>query len=110
VPNYMLLLYSTTTDWEVGDDTWDDGIAEHEAFVKAVEEAGAEIVSAAALAPPQTARTVRGADRVVSDGPFAEVREVLGGYYMISAPDLDTALALAKQCPEEIVEVREEVG
>ncbi|GAY09036.1 YciI family protein [Pseudonocardia sp. N23] len=37
-------------------------------------------------------------------------REVLGGYYMISAPDLDIAPALARQCPEEIVEVCEEVG
>ena len=48
-----------------------------------------------------------GADRLVTDGPFAETVEQLGGYYLIDAPDLDTAVELAKLLPREYaVEVR----
>jgi hypothetical protein len=48
----------------------------------------------------QTATTVRMKDteRVVTDGPFAETREVLGGYYLIDVPDLDGALDWAARC------------
>jgi hypothetical protein len=44
----------------------------------------------------------------VTDGPFVETKEALGGYYVIDAPDLDTALAVAKLCPARFggVEVR----
>lgn len=54
-----------------------------------------------ALQPSQTATTVRLKDgeRVVTDGPFAETREVLGGFYMIDVSDLDTALDWAARCP-----------
>jgi hypothetical protein len=110
VPNYVLLLYGQDADWTVGDEAWEAGMAAHEKFSAAVEAAGAAIVGGAALAPPATARTVRGRDRTVSDGPFAETREVLGGFYVIDAPDLDTALQLARECPEDIVEVREAVA
>ena len=44
----------------------------------------------------------------VTDGPFVETKEALGGYYLIEAPDLDTALAVGKLCPARFggVEVR----
>jgi hypothetical protein len=42
----------------------------------------------------------------VTDGPFAETKEALGGFYVIDAPDLDVALRLAKICPAGNVEVR----
>ncbi|MGH8867440.1 MAG: YciI family protein [Actinomycetes bacterium] len=53
------------------------------------------------LQPSSTATTVRvkGGERVVTDGPFAETREVLGGYYLLDAPDLDTALDWAARTP-----------
>jgi hypothetical protein len=53
------------------------------------------------LEPAQTATTVRleNGERVLTDGPFAETREVLGGYYLIDVPDLDTALDWAARCP-----------
>jgi hypothetical protein len=38
-------------------------------------------------------------ERVVTDGPFAETREVLGGYYLIDVPDLDAAIDWAAKCP-----------
>jgi hypothetical protein len=54
------------------------------------------------LQPPSTATTVRstdGTDRVISDGPYAETKEHLGGYYLVDVADLDEALDWAKQIP-----------
>lgn len=53
------------------------------------------------LAPSTTATTVRLQDgkRLMMDGPFAETKEVLGGYYIVDCPDLDTALEAAARCP-----------
>ena len=42
----------------------------------------------------------------MTDGPFIETKEAIGGYYVIEAADLDQALALAAKCPSPIVEVR----
>ncbi|WP_410872214.1 YciI family protein [Nocardia sp. A7] len=64
-----------------------------------------------ALQPTPTATTIRhdtdGAV-VITDGPFAEAKEALGGYYLLEAPDLDAAIALAAQVPAPTggVEVR----
>jgi hypothetical protein len=53
------------------------------------------------LAPSTAATTVRVQDgrRLTTDGPFAETKEVLGGYYIVDCPDLDTALEAAARCP-----------
>ena len=53
------------------------------------------------LSPVATATTVRRhtKDMQVADGPFAETKEQLGGFYLVEAPDLDAALKWAKQCP-----------
>ena len=64
-----------------------------------------------ALQPTATATTIRrdGAGGfTVTDGPFAETKEALGGYYLIEAADLDEAIAIAKQVPARFggVEVR----
>ncbi|HJX43958.1 MAG TPA: YciI family protein [Geodermatophilus sp.] len=59
------------------------------------------------MEPTTTATRVRGgAD--VTDGPFVETKEALGGYYVVDAPDLDTALAVARTVPARFggVEVR----
>ena len=63
------------------------------------------------LAPTSAASTVRVRDgeEVVTDGPFAETKEQLGGYYLIDVADLDAALAWAARCPgasHGVVEVR----
>jgi hypothetical protein len=54
-----------------------------------------------ALQPTSTATTVRVRDgeTLISDGPFAETKEALGGYYLVEADDLDTAIAAAKRIP-----------
>ncbi|WP_327308557.1 YciI family protein [Streptomyces sp. NBC_01298] len=70
-------------------------------YDKEVREAGIW-VSGESLADLVTATTVRvGQDgtRAVTDGPFAESREVLGGFYVIDVPDLDVALDWAARCP-----------
>jgi hypothetical protein len=75
------------------------------------ENAGEAVTGGHALQPTPTATTIRpGADGELSvtDGPFAETKEALGGYYLIEAADLDAAIAIAKQVPARFggVEVR----
>ena len=68
------------------------------------------VTGGAQLQPPDTATTVRVEDgrTLTTDGPFAETKEALGGYYLIEARDLDHALEIAKLCPAPFggVEVR----
>ena len=60
-----------------------------------------QYVAAGPLHPVATATSVRVRDgkRLVTDGPFAETREQLGGYYIVEAADLDEALAIAERIP-----------
>jgi hypothetical protein len=70
------------------------------AYSTALREAGAN-AGGAALMPPHTATTIKVRDgkRHVQDGPFADTKEQLGGYYVIEAPDLDAAMTWAAKCP-----------
>jgi len=63
--------------------------------------ANGQYVAAAPLHPTATATSVRVRDdkRVVTDGPFAETREQLGGFFMVDATDLDEAIAIAARLP-----------
>ena len=69
-------------------------------YIAALTESGL-LAGAGWLQPPWTATTVRVRDgrRSVQDGPYAETKEQLGGYFVIDAPDLDTALLWAERCP-----------
>jgi hypothetical protein len=69
-------------------------------YIAALTESGL-LAGAGGLQPPWTATTVRVRDgrRSVQDGPYAETKEQLGGYFVIDAPDLDTALLWAERCP-----------
>lgn len=96
---YMLLINSAGT--EEAEQACEASAEDWMAYDKAVREAGI-YVDAHSLADLTTATTVRvtaGGERVVTDGPFAETREVLGGYYVIDVPDLDVALDWAARCP-----------
>ena len=70
------------------------------AYLNAIQAAGI-VVNGAGLLPPQTATTVRVRDgqRQVHDGPYAESKEMLAGFFVIEVPDLDTALDWAAQSP-----------
>jgi hypothetical protein len=101
MPQYMLLIYDDPTVTPASDTP--EGQAEFAGWMSysaQMAEAGA-MKGGDALHPGDTATTVRvrGGERVVSDGPFAETKELLGGYYLIDVPDLDTALEWASKAP-----------
>ena len=96
---YMLLLYATEVEGEE--------LAEREAQIpiflelnRSLEEAGL-LVAAGRLHPTTTATTVTAisGETELTDGPFAITKEVLGGYYLIEADNLDAALELAARIP-----------
>ncbi|WP_395571724.1 YciI family protein [Streptomyces sp. BK79] len=96
---YMLLINAGAVDADGG--AAECGVQDWVAYDKAVREAGI-LVSGESLADLVTATVVKvGPDgaRTVTDGPFAESREVLGGFYVIDVPDLDAALDWAARCP-----------
>lgn len=70
------------------------------AYQQMLEKAGAFVATEALARSDQavTLSTVEG-ELKVHDGPYAETREQLGGYYVIEAPDMETAIALARPCP-----------
>jgi hypothetical protein len=70
------------------------------AYIKTLEESGI-IVNGAGLLPPETATTVRmrNGERMVQDGPFAEAKEMLGGFFIVEVPTLDVALEWASRSP-----------
>ena len=103
---YVFLMYDAEDFYDTADEqAVVDEMRLHEEFMEAVRAAGASVVGGEALQPSSTASTVRG-DALVTDGPFADTKEALGGFYVIEAPDLDVALRLAKICPAGNVEVR----
>ncbi|GAY13112.1 YciI family protein [Pseudonocardia sp. N23] len=98
---YMLLIYVTEPATAPDPAAMAPMMEAYENFNKAVAEAGVWI-SGDALQGRATATTVRVDDdgaRLVTDGPFAETREILGGYYVLDVPDLDSALDWAARCP-----------
>jgi len=107
---YVFLLYDSE-EWfdKLTPEEWQQAMKLHGAFTEAVQKAGARVLGGEALERSTTASTVRqreGAEPLVTDGPFIETKEALGGYYVIEARDLDQALELAKVCPSGNVEVR----
>jgi hypothetical protein len=106
---YLFLIYGDETrDAEATPEQWQAMMDAHRAWGEKVEASGASIVGGEALQPTATATTVRSSSGspIVTDGPFAETKEALGGFYLIDAADLDAALALASSLPAETVEVR----
>ena len=85
-------------------------LAAYGAYMKAMSEAGVSL-GGQRLRPTSTATTVRvkNGKTQVLNGPYAEVREQLGGYFLIDAPDLDAAISWAARCPgaeDGAIEVR----
>jgi hypothetical protein len=110
--NYAILIYEGDEGFRLRTDTVDGPAywAAWPAYSKALQDAGV-FVDGAGLELPQTATTLRVVDgkRQVQDGPFAETKEQLGGFYIINVPDLDTALSWASRIPVAkggVVEVR----
>jgi len=99
---YAILAMEAPADYAARTDPGASGTywASWAGYVAALQESG--IMSAAAgLQPPETATTIRirGGSTDVQDGPFADVKEHLGGVFLIEVPDLDTAMVWAARCP-----------
>jgi hypothetical protein len=98
---YLLLIYEneaeTAKRGEAGMKTM---MNEYRAFTQSIIQAG-QFKAGDALQPTSTATTVtvRGGKTLTTDGPFAETREQLGGYYLIEAKNLDEAIAIAARVP-----------
>ena len=107
---YMFMLFDDES-WfdQLDENAWVEAMKLHGEFAAAVAAAGAKITGGEALLRSNTATTVRnrpGAEPLVTDGPFIETKEALGGYYVIECKDLDQALEFAKICPAGNVELR----
>lgn len=99
---YLILIYGPEyPSPEPGQPGFEEFMGPWLEYNKMLIESGA-FVAAGQLEPVATATTIRrefgGGDTLV-DGPFAETKEVLGGYYLVEAADLDAALALARAVP-----------
>ena len=104
---YLILIYEDESQFgEPGSPVFREVLEAHGRFAEQVPRLGGKVVGGNGLQQTSTATSVRG--DVVTDGPFAETKEALGGYYLIEARDLDHALEIAKLCPARFggVEVR----
>jgi hypothetical protein len=104
---YLILIYEDESSYAAATpEQWGEIGQAHTRFAEQIAELGATMLGGNALQATTTATTIRG--DIVTDGPFAETKETLGGYYLIEATDLDHALAVAKLCPAAFggVEVR----
>jgi hypothetical protein len=104
---YLILIYESEEAYaSATPQDYQNIMDAHNRFPDQAKELGGEVVGGKALQPTTTATTIRG--DIVTDGPFVETKEVLGGYYLIEATDLDQALAIGKLCPAQYggVEVR----
>ena len=98
---YMCLIYSAEgTGPQPGTDDWGPFMKGYQDFTKEVRENG-KLVHADALQPIATATTVsvRNGKVETMDGPFAETKEQLGGYYLLECENLDDAIAQAAKIP-----------
>jgi hypothetical protein len=106
---YLILIYENETSMaEGGPAAFEQSAKAHQEFA---EGNGPALRGGNALHPTATATSIRKDPMggfTVTDGPFAETKEALGGYYLIEAADLDEAVAVAKQVPAAFggVEVR----
>jgi hypothetical protein len=101
---YVILIYDENSANPPAEppppEVWDQVMGDYNAYTAMLRERGAYL-AAEALQPVQTATSVRIRDgrTLTTDGPFAETKEALGGFYLVEAKDLDEALEFAAACP-----------
>lgn len=108
---YLFLLYVNEGGWTtMTPDQQKEGEAAYRAYTEALQASGALVgVNRLHPSPAATRVTNTGGRNQVLDGPYADSKEQIGGYYLIEAPDLDAALSWASRCPTAnhgVVEVR----
>jgi hypothetical protein len=93
---YLLLIHGVDEEWEsMSPEQWKEHDAAHRRFREA---AGDRVVGGEQLEAASTATTIR--NGVTTDGPFLETKEVLGGFYVLRADDLDEVTRLVALLPE----------
>ncbi len=106
---YLVLIYEDEASWANAEpEVFQEMLGRHQKFGEAF---APSLRGGNALQPTSTATTIRSdaaGSATVTDGPFAETKEALGGYYLIEAADLDEAIDIAKNVPAPYgcVEVR----
>lgn len=104
---YVVLIYENESDYATAPpEVYGEVMAAHDRFTEEVGAGGSKIAGGSALQGTDTATSIRG--DVVTDGPFVETKEALGGFYLIEATDLDEAIKIAGKVPARFggVEVR----
>jgi hypothetical protein len=102
---YMLLLMGDEDQWQnLSEEEVGAAMKAYEDYSRQLVDAGA-FVSGEGLQPSSTATSLRVVDgeRVLTDGPFVETKEQLGGFYVLNCKDLDEALDWAEKCPAAAV-------
>jgi hypothetical protein len=108
---YLLMLYVSEAGWtKLTPAEQEQGVAAYRAYTEALTKAGV-LTGSNRLQPSSAATTVRIADGKpqVWDGPYADSKEQVGGYYLIDVADLDAAISWATRCPAAghgVVEIR----
>ncbi|MEP6938221.1 MAG: YciI family protein [Rudaea sp.] len=98
---YLLLLYADEKGWaQLSPKEQEQGMAAYTAYTQALKESGVHVGSnrLRSASDATTVTMLNGKSRVL-DGPFADSKEQLGGYYLIDVADLDSAIAWANRCP-----------
>jgi hypothetical protein len=97
---YTILVYETPEDFAKRNGPDPSYWGAHAAYNQAMQQAGVA-AGGAGLMPPSTGTSIRTASgkRHVQDGPFADTKEQLGGYYVIDVANLDQAIEWAARCP-----------
>jgi hypothetical protein len=98
---YMLLIHDSETAWAaLGGTEQQEIMAAYRRFSAEIRASG-HYLAGSQLQPTSNATSVRvrNGKRLITDGPFAETREQLGGYYLVEAKDLDEAIGLAERLP-----------
>ena len=98
---YMLLIYNAEEDWaSMSEDERNAVYGDYLTFTNAIRESG-NFVDGAPLQPTSTATAVRvrGGEQLVTDGPFADTKEQLGGFYLVEAENVDEAIEIAARIP-----------
>jgi hypothetical protein len=95
---------------EPGSAEWQQMMSDYQTATTAMADNGV-LVDSGPLLPPPTARSLRmrNGEPLVTDGPFMEIKEVIGGYYVLDCPDMDEALRWAATIPAArygVIEVR----
>jgi hypothetical protein len=98
---YLLLIYESEADWNaIGEQERQKMFQQYMALSQDLQKTG-KYKLGQQLQPTSTATTVRerGGRKSITDGPFAETKEQLGGFYLVDAKDLDDALEIAARIP-----------